>query len=245
MLSKDILIKIAIELDLPDILEWINVNKRFNKLTNKNDIFWMNKFYHDYEYYYKPTILTWKEFYKYITLTEPNDLLWKGIEGNVLSYVVVALKKGADINSKRNYNFPLSKASRIGRLEIVKYLVGKGSNSNEKINVGFRRASENGHLEVVKYLVGQGANVRVQDDHALTSASFNGHLEVVKYLVWEGANVHATNDYALRWSSYNGHLEVVKYLVEHGANVNVNNYESLAWARINKHLEVVKYLESL
>ena len=215
LLSKDILIELAIELNLPDIVNWCSLNKKFDNLTCKNDIFWRRKFIHDYGEYPKNSDLTWREFYKFITVAKPNDLLWKGVEENVLSYVVVALKRGADINRRRNYDSPLSTASKYG------------------------------YLEVVKYLVEQGSYVRVSNDEALRFASFNGHLEIVKYLVEQGADVRADNNYALRSASIKGHLEVVKYLVEQGANVHARNDEALFWAKRNEHFEVVKYLESL
>ena len=247
LLPKDILIKLSIELDLPSIFEFITLNKRLNEIICKNDIFWMNKFHHDYSNYPKVSDLTWVEFYKYVTVTEPNYLLWKGVEENVLSYVVIGLKLGADIQSRKEiehgtYLFPLSVSSEYGYLEIVKYLVEQGAMIRYEHDYAFKASSRNGHLEVVKYLLEQGANVRSDYNLSFLSASGNGHLEVVKYLVEQGASVGFRNNYALRLASRKGHLEIVKYLVEQGANVRARDDYALEWASKNEHLEVVKYL---
>ena len=245
LLPKDILIELAIELDLPDIIKWCSLSKKFDSLTCKNDVFWRRKFIHDYGGYSKKSDLTWKGFYKFVTVTEPNDLLWEGIEGNILSYVVVSLKRGANVeNGRRNYT-PLSIASEKGHLEVVKYLVGQGADVRAQYDYALRYASLNGHLDIVKYLVDKGSYVSAEDDFALRYASNNGHLEVVKYLVEQGADVRAYDDEALRYASYYGHLEVVKYLVKQGADVRANNDYALYWAKQKNHFEIVNYLESL
>ena len=178
---KDLFIKISIELELPDIFELSSVNKKFNNLTCENDIFWMNKFYYDYGYYSKVSNSTWKEFYKYITITHPYNLLWIGIDKNILSYVVCSLKRGYEINSSSFYS-PLYRASKKGRLEIVKYLIKQGANVSACNYLAFRQASRKGHLEVVKYLVERGANIHAENDEALRCAKQYKKLDVVDYL---------------------------------------------------------------
>ena len=46
-------------------------------------------------------------------------------------------------------------------------------------NWATRWASENGHLEVVKYLVSKGSDVTARNNYAVRWASHNGHLELV------------------------------------------------------------------
>ena len=208
ILSKDILIELAIELDLPDIIKWCSVNKRFNDATCKSETFWRRKFNHDYGDYPKVPGLSWKEFYRYVTVTSPEDLLWEGaVQQNILSYVVVALKRGADVNR----DGILRISSMEGKLDIVKYLVEHGANIHS-LNDGLNWASYYGKLEVVKYLLENGADVRFKDDFALRFASNFGYLEVVKYLVEHGANVHANDDQALKQARMNKHFDVADYL---------------------------------
>ena len=129
-----------------------------------------------------------------------------------------------------------------GYLEVVKYLIEKGSDIHAENDYALRYSAMNGHLEVVKYLIEVGADIHALIDYALTLSANNGHLEVVKYLIEAGADVHANHDLALRWSANNGHLEVVKYLIEKGADLHADNDYTLRWSAEEGHLEVVKYL---
>ena len=52
----------------------------------------------------------------------------------------------------------------------------------QNLNDDLFKASKLGLLKVVKYLVENGANIHVYDNQAVRWASNNGHLEVVKYL---------------------------------------------------------------
>ena len=54
--------------------------------------------------------------------------------------------------------------------------------TQDQLNNSLIKFSKLGILEVVKYLVEHGANVNAYDDDALIWASANGHLEVVKCL---------------------------------------------------------------
>jgi len=83
---------------------------------------------------------------------------------------------GANVEAKDKYgNTPLIYASRLGFLEIVKYLIEE---CNANVNVKNRdestpliTASINGHLEIVKYLIENGANY----EELLESLEEQGH----------------------------------------------------------------------
>ena len=55
--SKDVLVKIALEMSLKDILNLCLTNKRFNAYICNNESFWLNKILRDY-----PNVTNYKEF---------------------------------------------------------------------------------------------------------------------------------------------------------------------------------------
>ena len=122
-LSKDVFLKILEELEIPSIYELSIINKRCNNLCN-DDIFWMNTFQFEYihysEHYSKVDHITWKEFYKFMTHTDPNILLWRGVNENKLFYVMISKERGADIHV--NNDAPYHKSVELNHTEISKYL---------------------------------------------------------------------------------------------------------------------------
>ena len=80
-------------------------------------------------------------------------------------------------------------AADMGRLEVVKYLVGQGASLTATMNRGVGKtalhwAARYGRLEVVKYLVGQGASLTATAEGGKTPrdiAAHYGHPVVVSY----------------------------------------------------------------
>ena len=92
-------------------------------------------------------------------------------------------------------------------------------------------AAVSGHMEMVKYLITKGSNVHADDDAALCGAAECGHMEIVKYLVEEhDANVNAQNGLALCVAAEIGHMEIVKFLIDKGADVHADDERTLKQA---------------
>lgn len=68
-INKDLLIKIALLLDMEDILQLCNSSTKINKLICKNDNFWEQKLLHDYDIYsYEvPKNVSHKDYYNHVT----------------------------------------------------------------------------------------------------------------------------------------------------------------------------------
>ncbi|MCJ7476145.1 MAG: ankyrin repeat domain-containing protein, partial [Wolbachia endosymbiont of Homalodisca vitripennis] len=146
---------------------------------------------------------------------------------------------GADINAKDNTfsRTPLHDAVIKGHLEIVKYLIEKGTDVDIRDgwnNSSLQHAASNSHLDIVKYLVEKGADLMDKNNTGNTLLHFatgnpnnrEGRLEVVKYLIEKGADLNARNDYGdtpLHYAIRAGYLDIAKYLVEKGADVNAKN----------------------
>ena len=80
-------------------------------------------------------------------------------------------------------------ASRLGRLEVVIYLISAGAYKEAKDKYGFTPlilASSNGKLEVVKYLISIGADIKAKTKNGKTALSLsNGQTK--DYLLSIGA----------------------------------------------------------
>lgn len=66
-LPNDMIIYIALELDLPVLVNWCSLSNKFKSVTCDNNIFWYNRFKRDFPDYVlsdKPKNITWKKFYK-------------------------------------------------------------------------------------------------------------------------------------------------------------------------------------
>ena len=111
-----------------------------------------------------------------------------------------------------------------------------------------------GRLNVVKELIGKGGDIEVKGGEdgktPLHEASENGRLDVAKFLVENKADVNAKNndgETPLHKASCYGHLDVVKFLVENKADVNAkknNGWTPLDIAKWRKRTSVVDYLRS-
>ena len=68
-LPKDLIIKLALELDLSDILNFSMINNKFNYLICDNYTFWMNKHLKDFNWNYtgEKTLAAIKESYKILS----------------------------------------------------------------------------------------------------------------------------------------------------------------------------------
>jgi len=179
---------------------------------------------------------------KYWLKSGINALVWTG-DFLGMKYLI---KHNKYFRYYDNDNNSLVVASKIGHLEMVKFLVRKGVNIDHEKNNAVILASEYGHLSIVKFLVYKGADIKAQDNAAIVWSSRNGKIDVVKYLVSLGANVNAQCNLAIIWACGNGHLNVVKYLVENGANVIARgNNLALNRAIENNYLDIVEYILDL
>ena len=137
-----------------------------------------------------------------------------------------------------NHTNPLFVAALHGRLDVVRWLLGKGLPINAKAAYGWTAlhdaAAEN-HLDVVKCLVEEGgADVNAAKNDGCTAlylAAWRGHVAIVKWLLAHGArmppvrvaNAEAGDDAAdsstcpLHISVQQGNIEVTRALLEGSA----------------------------
>ena len=145
-------------------------------------------------------------------------------------------------------------AAGLGRVNVVKELIGKGGGIEVKEKDSWtplHYASRNGHLNVVKFLVENKADIHAKDTLGWTPlhlASANSQLNVAKFLVANKADIHAKNkcdSTPLHTASMEGHLDIVKFLIQHKADIEakmIYGLTPLHCASWNGRLDVAKFL---
>ena len=167
-------------------------------------------------------------------LSEVKEIVEQGIQGieDTLSredkdQLISLVKEGnfqkikEFVDNLKPLNRALVRASELGRLDIVKYLIGAGADISNKFFEPLKAAAENGHLEVVKYFIEEkGVDIHVGTDHVLRYAAERGYLDIVKYAYSKGADLSAFYSYPLFWAARNKHFEIAEWLLDHGADPN-------------------------
>ena len=183
-----------------------------------------------------------------------------------LDVVRILLDHGSNI---RSCNSGLQTAARIGRADVVKFILDLGFDVHIHDDFALLNASECGHLEVVKIIVNDKANLNICNA-AFKNSLIHGHLNIVQFFIERGlvidfnstlqfaarkgyldlsrlflecgADINADDDRALCEASSSGHVELVKFLIESGANIHADDDCALRETSVCGRTEVVKLL---
>ncbi|KAJ0420814.1 hypothetical protein BJY00DRAFT_283615 [Aspergillus carlsbadensis] len=150
----------------------------------------------------------------------------------------------------------ISIAARMGHVELVALLIGKGAvldMVNSVLKGPLHQAVLNGHEGVVRLLVEAGMSLDDDEtdklyDTPLRLAADCGHAGIVKYLLDHGAAIdqvqdrHISEQTALGCAVAEGNVEVATILLEAGASVEKGLFRPLYVAAGNGHGELVKLL---
>ena len=130
-LSNDMIFLIGLELDLPDLINYCRLSKRFDTVACKSDFFWKKKFTRDFglvrlsedtgsesweqnyksELYYKNLVKT-----KYEILDKPEKYSWKKLYELLVNGYIKQCKQCKSINTRvysRQIRSPDEPASHI------------------------------------------------------------------------------------------------------------------------------------
>ncbi|TPX30239.1 hypothetical protein SmJEL517_g06154 [Synchytrium microbalum] len=147
------------------------------------------------------------EMYKtYCDASSRLDLLERAALQNQLGVAMWLVERGIDVHA--NDERALYFASRVGNLEIVRYLIEKcGCDANSRRGKPLRTAARWEHAELVQYLCTKTTNPAWRSE-ALKEAASSGSSVCVSILVKEGACA----DRVIIEASKRGHLEAVSTL---------------------------------
>lgn len=135
--------------------------------------------------------------------------------GGHLDLVKQALKVLTKVQNKETLfdiksilNHSLVNASKLGHLDVVKFLIEHGA--TDPFNAGLIHAAKAGHLDVVKFLL----ETDPQDiNKALGAAASSGHKDIIDYLIEKGANDWTS---ALDKAAEGGHANLVRFFYAKG-----------------------------
>lgn len=108
---------------------------------------------------------------------------------------------------------PLNHAVNYDRIDIVKYLIGRGANVNalyDNDSPPLLSAIENENEEMINLLIDNGADVNLQDGYgndALFKAVDTRNLNIIKLIVHNGANPFVGNN-PENYSSYDSAKDI-------------------------------------
>lgn len=173
--------------------------------------------------------------------------LLESVTSGDLNAVKQCVESIADINAvNKDDETALMVASKMGYLEIVKYLVDNDFEVNARVTFGNETAlilaSQYGHLEIVNFLISRGAEKNAQDYFGFTAlmwASVRGYFKIVQCLVECGANANIINRDGWSALEMSKTDEIWEYLSQTTDNIN-NNHALINFA-INGNLEKIKY----
>lgn len=129
------------------------------------------------------------------------------------------------------------KASEIGNLEILKFIISIGF----KIEVCiWNKAAENGHLEILVWLHDSGFNIELDILIWGLPAKY-GHLEILKWLWNNGYGYYLDKKHTASHALKSENINVIKYLEYMGIEYDDELYKL---AGSNPDLEILKYVLS-
>lgn len=143
-------------------------------------------------------------------------------------------------NAKNN-EMAMHYACLFNNLEIVRYLIDKGSNSHILSNI-ICHACQNSSVSIIKCLFENGADICIDGNKPLEAACLFYRSDTIRYLIENGADVTSHDGLALISAVNLCDLDLIKFILINGADINVRGSKALEIACFKKDIEIVKLL---
>ncbi|QUY43241.1 ankyrin repeat domain-containing protein [Acaryochloris marina] len=153
------------------------------------------------------------------------SFLTEAISAGSLQIIQLLIHLELSINWKYDLQeeYPLTQACRIGRLDIIKFLMQAGANINLRgYNSPLWTAIQSDSLHIAEFLINSGADINIEIDdfyNVLGIAADKGHFAGVKILtesaIHQSLNPELLNiELALQHAAMSGEAEIFDYLVD-------------------------------
>lgn len=173
--------------------------------------------------------------------------LYYAVSGGYAPAAQLLLGRGAAVDAINHTRDPvsagscedftaLSKASEMGRTELVALLLDHGADATGRGDGGWPLllAMSRGHVEVMQMLLDHGADVNAKGQRGATLLHLTGKPELVKLLLARGANASVGDDEGvtpLQVAAVMAWLEAAQMLLDAGADVNAK--DSQGWTPLH------------
>lgn len=148
---KDVIVYLALTLDLPEILSLCRTNSKFNNIVCENQSFWRNKLKKDYHVTDIPPIGPYteyknpKEYYEYITKhLQDTTIFLEGYDAGDVNLFRAGLDTGGPFDAAFLYGM------RSGQLDIVKFLSKHPQFDKDKALKFYDNSYK--YMEIIDYL---------------------------------------------------------------------------------------------
>lgn len=240
-LPTDVIVYMALNMDLPEILSLCKTSSKFNKAICLNDNFWRDRLKKDYDIHEKPSNITNKKYYEYIVdlikLKNPDVSLQRAANTNDVNIIKIFHDRGANIHFWDDW-LMIHSAGR-GSLDVTKYLLEHGADIHAQNDKALMESIEYGRVETVKYLIDNGSVIH-DNDKAMMYIGESGNLDLLKYFVSIGYDMQGNNGSLILKSTAD--LDTIKYLVSNGVDVTSRNNGALRYAALRKDIPAIDYL---
>jgi len=183
-LSTDALIHLALNMEIPALINLCNISGKINAATCNNSAFWKLRLNKDYNITDVPVGQTNRTYYNFI-----NQQLISEI----------------DINNV------LLTATQANDLNLVKAILK--TNPNINLNDALKLLISNNNMAITKYLLDNGAKINNNNnDELLTLSIRTGNLNMIKLLVTHGLNTENINEKDIKWATDRNYADIVHFL---------------------------------
>jgi ankyrin repeat protein len=188
-------------------------------------------------------------------LIEQNNqnIIVTAVEKGLTSLVTLLLKKGVDVNSTNNVNYPIIiKAITYGHADIVKLLINKGVSLELKVDRNEKLIHFVRDIEILNILEKAGVDINEETDNGeslLWVIAKTSEVELLEYLISNGFDVKKANNDGVSplmiAAKNQSNPTVIEILLKAGADINRKDNKGTTVMDYIKHATVQIFLEDI